>query len=93
MNPMLVRALVASVPAFLLLVYSVAALVAHHTLSAVLQLVGATSGVEWDTTAVLSKKRFTGSFADNSETVIGRWQLCRDDTHWSDDLQIIYRRQ
>jgi hypothetical protein len=42
MNPILVRALVASVPVFLLLVYSVAVLVTHQTLSSVLQLVGAT---------------------------------------------------
>jgi len=42
MNPMLVRALVASVPVFLLLVYSVAVLVTRKTISAVLQLVGAT---------------------------------------------------
>jgi hypothetical protein len=41
MNPTLVKALVASVPVLLLLVYSVAVLVGHHTLSAVLQLVGA----------------------------------------------------
>ena len=41
-NPILVRALVASVPVFLLLVYSVAVLVTHQTLSSVLQLVGAT---------------------------------------------------
>jgi hypothetical protein len=42
MNPMFVKALVASVPAFLLLVYSVAVLVTHKNMSAVLQLVGAT---------------------------------------------------
>jgi hypothetical protein len=37
-------------------------------------------------------QRFTGSFADSGDTIVG-WQLCRDDAHWDDDLQIIYRRQ
>jgi hypothetical protein len=37
-------------------------------------------------------QRFTGTFADGGDTIIGRWQLCRDDTHWHDDLQITYRR-
>jgi hypothetical protein len=37
-------------------------------------------------------QRFTGTFADGGDTVDGRWQLCRDDTHWDDDLQITYRR-
>jgi hypothetical protein len=38
-------------------------------------------------------QRFTGSFADNGDTIVGRWQLCRDDARWDDDLQIVYRRQ
>ena len=38
-------------------------------------------------------QRFTGSFADNGDTIVSRWQLCRDDAHWDDDLQIVYRRQ
>jgi hypothetical protein len=38
-------------------------------------------------------QKFTGSFADNGDTIVGRWQLCRDDAHWNDDLQIVYRRQ
>jgi hypothetical protein len=38
-------------------------------------------------------QRFAGSFADNGDTIVGRWQLCRDDAHWEDDPQIIYRRQ
>lgn len=42
MNPMLVKVLVGSVPVFLLLLYSVAVLVTRKTMSAVLQLVGAT---------------------------------------------------
>ena len=27
------------------------------------------------------------------DTIVGQWQLCRDDLHWADDLQITYRRQ
>jgi len=42
MNPMLVKVLVGSVPVFLLLLYSVAVLVTRKTMSAVLQLLGAT---------------------------------------------------
>jgi hypothetical protein len=38
-------------------------------------------------------QRFTGSFADGGDTIAGRWQLCRDDIHWDDDLQITYRRR
>ncbi len=37
-------------------------------------------------------QRFTGSFADRGDTIVGRWQLCRDDIHWDDDLEITYRR-
>jgi hypothetical protein len=33
------------------------------------------------------------SLGDNGDAIIGRWQLCRDDTHWNDDLQIACRRQ
>lgn len=37
-------------------------------------------------------QRFTGTFSDDN-AIVGRWQLCRDDEHWADDLQILYRRQ
>ncbi len=37
-------------------------------------------------------QRFTGTFADGGRTIVGRWQLSRDDIHWDDDLQITYRR-
>ena len=37
-------------------------------------------------------QRFTGVFSDEGETIVGRWQLCRDDVHWEDDLEITYRR-
>ena len=37
-------------------------------------------------------QRFTGTFADGGKTIAGRWQLCEDDVHWKDDLEITYRR-
>jgi hypothetical protein len=37
-------------------------------------------------------QRFTGTFADGGDTIVGHWQLSRDDVHWDDDLQITYRR-
>jgi hypothetical protein len=38
-------------------------------------------------------QRFTGTFADSGDLIAGRWQLCRDDIHWDDDLQVSYRRR
>src|SRR5262249_34827667 len=38
-------------------------------------------------------QRFTGTFADGGDTIVGRWQLRRDNLHWDDDLQITYRRR
>jgi hypothetical protein len=38
-------------------------------------------------------QRFTGSFDDGANTIVGTWQLCEDDVHWNDDLQIVYRRR
>ena len=37
-------------------------------------------------------QRFTGTFADHGDTIVGLWQMCQDEVHWSDDLQITYRR-
>ena len=37
-------------------------------------------------------QRFTGTFSDEGDTIVGRWQLCRDEVHWADDLRITYRR-
>src|SRR5262245_29739077 len=37
-------------------------------------------------------QRFSGTFADRGDTIAGSWQLCEDGVHWTDDLQIIYRR-
>ena len=38
-------------------------------------------------------QRFTGTFADGGDTIIGQTQLCQDDVHWNDDLAITYRRK
>jgi hypothetical protein len=38
-------------------------------------------------------QKFTGTFADDDNTIVGRSQLRRDDIHWEDDLQITYRRK
>jgi hypothetical protein len=38
-------------------------------------------------------QRFTGTFADGGNTIIGRWQLRTDDAQWKDDLEITYRRK
>lgn len=46
----------------------------------------------WRTAPGFSQ-RFTGTFADGGDTIVGRTELCQDDTHWEYDLQIIYRRQ
>ena len=37
-------------------------------------------------------QRFTGLISADGSTIAGRSQLCEDDTHWADDLQITYRR-
>ena len=38
-------------------------------------------------------QRFTGTVADGGDTIVGRWQLSRDDLDWHDDLEITYRRR
>ncbi len=38
-------------------------------------------------------QRFVGTFVDGGDAIDGRWQLCEDDVHWNDDLQITYRRK
>lgn len=37
-------------------------------------------------------QRFTGTFVDGGHGIQGKWQLCEDDVHWRDDLEIVYRR-
>lgn len=38
-------------------------------------------------------QRFTGVISADSNTIDCRSQLCEDDVHWTDDLQVTYRRQ
>ncbi|MFL5322586.1 MAG: hypothetical protein ACJ790_23195 [Myxococcaceae bacterium] len=37
-------------------------------------------------------QRFTGTFADGGDTIVGVSQLCQDDVNWVNDLRINYRR-
>ncbi|HTU60328.1 MAG TPA: hypothetical protein VMF89_17880, partial [Polyangiales bacterium] len=37
-------------------------------------------------------QRFTGTFADGGDSLVGRWQVSTDDKSWDDDLRITYRR-
>lgn len=46
----------------------------------------------WRTAPGFSQ-RFTGTFADGGDTMVGRTELCQDDVHWTDDLAITYRRK
>lgn len=38
-------------------------------------------------------QRFTGTFEDGGNTIVGLSQLREDDVHWHDDLAITYRRR
>jgi len=38
-------------------------------------------------------QRFTGLISADGHTIEGHAQLCEDDVHWKDDLQIRYRRR
>ena len=38
-------------------------------------------------------QRFTGTFADNGNTIVGLCQLREDNVHWKDDLAITYRKR
>jgi hypothetical protein len=46
----------------------------------------------WRDSAGFSQ-RFTGAFADGGDSIVGLWQLCRDDVSWEDDLRITFRRR
>jgi hypothetical protein len=37
-------------------------------------------------------QRFTGTFTEDGDAIVGIWQMCNDDVHWNDDLAITYRR-
>jgi len=38
-------------------------------------------------------QRFTGTFAEGGDVIVGVTQLRRDDVNWKDDLRITYRRR
>jgi hypothetical protein len=38
-------------------------------------------------------QRFSGTFSDGGESIVGRWQLSQEEGRWDDDLQITYRRR
>jgi hypothetical protein len=37
-------------------------------------------------------QRFTGTIADEGNTIIGKWELSRDDSSWEKDLELTYKR-
>ena len=37
-------------------------------------------------------QRFAGTLSEDGSSIVGRWQVCRDDVHWDDDVAIAYRR-
>lgn len=37
-------------------------------------------------------QRFTGTFGDGGDTIVGRGELCHDGVTWEDDLALTYRR-
>jgi hypothetical protein len=37
-------------------------------------------------------QRFTGTIIENGDTMIGKWELSRDDLSWEKDLELIYKR-
>ena len=37
-------------------------------------------------------QRFTGTLAHAGKTIVGQWELCREDGIWNRDLEITYRR-
>jgi hypothetical protein len=38
-------------------------------------------------------QRFSGTFEDDGDTIVGLWNLSRDGTTWDEDLQITFRRK
>jgi hypothetical protein len=44
-------------------------------------------------TAPHFSQRFTGTFQDDGNTIIGLSELCEDDRNWKDDLKLTYTRK
>jgi hypothetical protein len=38
-------------------------------------------------------QRYVGTFEDDGNTLVGRWQMCEDGVNWTDDLAITFRRR
>jgi hypothetical protein len=38
-------------------------------------------------------QRFSGRVEDGGNTIVGRWEVSEDDVHWTNDLEITYRRR
>src|SRR5262245_34647354 len=37
-------------------------------------------------------QRFTGTFSEDGETIIGRWEICHDGSTWEHDFDLTYTR-
>ena len=37
-------------------------------------------------------QRFTGTIVEGGNTIIGKWELSRDDSSWEKDLELTYKR-
>jgi hypothetical protein len=48
---------------------------------------------QWWRDAPGFSQQFTGTFADDGDTIVGLALLRRDDMNWKDDLRITYRRE
>jgi hypothetical protein len=48
--------------------------------------------LRYQRTAPGFSQRFEGTFGSGGGAITGLWQVCEDDVHWADDLQITYRR-
>jgi hypothetical protein len=46
----------------------------------------------WRDAADPFPQRYTGTFADNGQTIIGRWEKAEDASTWSTDFTLTYRR-
>jgi hypothetical protein len=37
-------------------------------------------------------QRFSATFADEGQTISGRWEKARDGVTWEDDIDVVYRK-
>jgi hypothetical protein len=45
-----------------------------------------------DFTPLAFSQRFTGTFADDGGTILGRWETSPDGSHWEHDFDLTYTR-